>query len=93
MMGVKSSLKLKCEETGEEINETAISYMLKCNIDANTNHVNEGLVLALKEDREKRSEVLGRDALFQGSSVITQLPAYLTVQMVRASGSAKEPRL
>ncbi|KAG1671301.1 hypothetical protein FOA52_010873 [Chlamydomonas sp. UWO 241] len=83
VMGVKTRLKLKCEETGEEINETAISYMLKCNIDANTNHVHEGLVLALKEDREKRSEILGRDALYQGSSVITSLPAYLTVQMFR----------
>lgn len=57
--------------------------MLKCNIDGNTNHLHEGLALGLKDDREKMSEALGRTAMFRGTSVITSLPEFLTVQMVR----------
>jgi ubiquitin carboxyl-terminal hydrolase 14 len=57
--------------------------MLKCNIDGNTNHLHEGLVLGLKDDREINSEKLGRPAVFKGSSVLVSLPEYLTVQMVR----------
>jgi len=84
LMGIESRLKLKCEESGEEMElEPARGYMLKCNIDSNTNHLHEGLVLGLKDDRERHSEKLGRTALFAGSSVVTKLPEFLTVQMVR----------
>ena len=48
--------------------------MLKCNIDANTNHIHEGLALGMVDDRERQSEKLGRTALFKGSSTITSLP-------------------
>ncbi|GAX83582.1 hypothetical protein CEUSTIGMA_g11007.t1 [Chlamydomonas eustigma] len=84
MLGIGTRLKLKCEESGEELElDTTRSYMLKCNIDGNTNHLHEGLLLGLVDDRERHSAALGRTALFKGSSVITSLPAYLTVQMVR----------
>lgn len=43
--------------------------MLKCNIDANTNHIHEGLALGMVDDRERQSQQLGRTALFKGSSV------------------------
>jgi len=43
--------------------------MLKCNIDANTNHIHEGLALGMVDDRERQSQQLGRAALFKGSSV------------------------
>ncbi len=39
--------------------------MLKCNIDAATNHLHEGLMLGLKDDREMHSEKLGTTALFK----------------------------
>lgn len=56
---------------------------MKCNIDNETNYLSEGIKLGLKDDREKNSEQLGRMAKFAGSSAITGLPPYLTVQMVR----------
>lgn len=31
-----------------------------CNISVEVNHLHEGLLLGLKDDREKRSEALGR---------------------------------
>jgi hypothetical protein len=83
------SYMLKCNINGitnhlqSLVQDTSRSYMLKCNIDGNTNHLHEGLSLGLVDDRERHSAVLGRTALFKGSSVITSLPEYLTVQMVR----------
>jgi ubiquitin carboxyl-terminal hydrolase 14 len=47
------------------------------------NNLTEGIKLALKDDREKNSEKLGRLAVFTGSSTITKLSPYMTVQMVR----------
>lgn len=63
--------------------EDSTSYALKCNISIEVNHLNEGMKLALQDDREKNSDVLGRLALFKGASCISRLPPYLTVQMVR----------
>jgi hypothetical protein len=40
-------------------------------------------VQTLKEEIEKRSEVLGRNAVFQKEGEITRLPYYLNVQFVR----------
>ena len=60
-----------------------IAYSMKCNIANDTNYLHQGLQLGLVEDREKNSENLGRLALFKGSSQVTQLPPYLTVQLVR----------
>jgi len=63
--------------------EDNVAYTVKCNIDNEVNHVTEGIKLALKDDREKNSEKLGRLAVFTGSSSITKLSPYMTVQMVR----------
>ena len=65
------------------VQEDSTAYTIKCNIDNETNHVTEGIKLGLKDDREKNSEKLGRLAVFNGSSTITKLPPYMTVQMVR----------
>uniref|UniRef100_A0A7S0WQE3 Ubiquitin carboxyl-terminal hydrolase n=1 Tax=Chlamydomonas leiostraca TaxID=1034604 RepID=A0A7S0WQE3_9CHLO len=83
LFGIKTLLKLKCEESGEEQEETQSGYMLKCNIDSTVNHLHDGILLGLKDDREKQSAALGRSALFKGCSTITHLPPYLTVQLVR----------
>ena len=65
------------------LQEDSTSYTIKCNIDNDVNHVSEGIKLGLKDDREKNSEKLGRLVAFTGSSAITKLPPYMTVQMVR----------
>ena len=57
---------------------------LKCNITSEVNHLAEGIALGLAEDREMASAKLGGAlALFKGSSRLTRLPPYLTVQLVR----------
>ncbi len=63
--------------------EDNTAYTVKCNIDTEVNNLTEGIKLALKDDREKNSEKLGRLAVFTGSSAITKLSPYMTVQMVR----------
>lgn len=65
------------------VQEDSTAYTVKCNIDNETNHLAEGIKLALKDDREKNSDKLGSLAKFTGSSTITGLSPYLTVQMVR----------
>lgn len=56
---------------------------LNCHIDGATNHLRDGIVNGLKEQLEKRSEVLGRDATYTKTSKISRLPKYLTVHFVR----------
>ncbi|KAI1378913.1 cysteine proteinase [Hypoxylon crocopeplum] len=56
---------------------------LNCHIDANTNHLRDGIANALSEKLEKRSEVLGRDAVYTKTSKISRLPKHLTVHFVR----------
>jgi ubiquitin carboxyl-terminal hydrolase 14 len=56
---------------------------LMCHITSQTNFLVNGLKETLKEEIEKRSEVLGRNAVFQKEGEITRLPYYLNVQFVR----------
>ena len=65
------------------LQEDATPLSLKCNISIDVNQLEEGIKLALKDDREKTSDALSRLAVFAGSSVISRLPPYLTVHMVR----------
>lgn len=60
-----------------------MAYTLKVNIEEKTAHVSEGVALGLKEERERNSAALGRSALFRGATAITQLPPYVTLQMMR----------
>ena len=56
---------------------------LDCHIDKDINHLRDGIVAALSEQIEKKSEALGRDALYTKTSRISRLPKYLTVHFVR----------
>jgi ubiquitin carboxyl-terminal hydrolase 14 len=47
------------------------------------NHLHEGLKIALHEDREKNSTILGASSVWRGDSSITKLPPVLTVQFMR----------
>ncbi|KAL7808101.1 ubiquitin carboxyl-terminal hydrolase 14 [Trichoderma aethiopicum] len=58
-------------------------YKLDCHIDGHTNHLRDGILAALSEKLEKRSEVLGRDATYTKTSKISRAPKYLTVHFVR----------
>ena len=56
---------------------------LKCNIAGDTNHLREGLSIGLNEQFEKRSETLGRDAIYKKTSRIARLPKYLPIHFMR----------
>ncbi|KAI1278855.1 ubiquitin carboxyl-terminal hydrolase-like protein [Xylaria sp. FL0933] len=71
-------------EAGEQPIVSKDAFLkLNCHIDASTNHLRDGIVNGLKEQLEKRSEVLGRDAVYTKTSKISRLPKYLTVHFVR----------
>lgn len=70
--------------SGHPRSPSASTLALKCNITSEVNHLAEGIALGLAEDREMASAKLGGSlVLFKGSSKLTRLPPYLTVQLVR----------
>ncbi|KAL4721890.1 deubiquitinating enzyme [Fusarium chlamydosporum] len=88
MSGEFSSV-MECDEEearngGEQpiINKESFAK-LNCHIDSSTNHLRDGILAALKEKIEKRSDVLGRDATYTKTSKISRAPKYLTVHFVR----------
>ncbi|KIL89414.1 ubiquitin thiolesterase [Fusarium avenaceum] len=88
MCGEFSSV-MECDEeearnAGEQpiINKESFAK-LNCHIDSSTNHLRDGILAALKEKIEKKSEVLGRDAIYTKTSKISRAPKYLTVHFVR----------
>ncbi|PVH92073.1 ubiquitin carboxyl-terminal hydrolase [Periconia macrospinosa] len=88
-MAGKFESTMECDEPaakegGEEpVHSEDVFLKLNCHISVETNHLRDGLVAGLKEQIEKRSEVLGRNALYTKTSRIARLPKYLTVHFVR----------
>ena len=76
-------MKLRSEETNEERSEHLTQLTLKCNITIDVNHLSEGFKIALAEERELRSEAVGRDVVFKGASLVSSLPRVLTAHLVR----------
>lgn len=80
---------MECDEeearnAGEQAVTTKESFLkLNCHIDSQTNHLRDGILAALTEKLEKKSEVLGRDATYTKKSKISRAPKYLTVHFVR----------
>lgn len=75
----------RCLEAPEEpIRHSKESFRrLQCHIGVETNFIFQGLEQQLKEQREKQSPSLERNALYERSSRISALPPYLVVQFVR----------
>ncbi|KUI57032.1 Ubiquitin carboxyl-terminal hydrolase 6 [Cytospora mali] len=88
-MSLQLVSKLECDdpeakERGEQPVESTESFLkLNCHIDAETNHLRDGILSGLTEKIEKKSEALGRDASYTKTSKISRLPVYLTVHFVR----------
>mmetsp|Transcript_38551 Transcript_38551/g.46608 ORF Transcript_38551/g.46608 Transcript_38551/m.46608 type:complete len:495 (+) Transcript_38551:208-1692(+) len=83
ILGCSTTTTLKCEESGETFSDSQTLFTLKCNITSSVNHLEEGIRIAMQEDREKYSDALGRNAVFQGTSKVSSLPKYICVQFVR----------
>lgn len=79
------STRRHCLETDLEEDSVTndIFRKLECHIDSTISHLLPGLEMSFKGQIEKRSEVLGRDALYSTEMKIEKLPYYLTVQFVR----------
>ena len=88
-MAGEFSSSLECDEQeARNVGEKAITskdqfYKLNCHIDGSTNHLRDGILAALSEKLEKKSEVLDRDATYTKTSKISRAPKYLTVHFVR----------
>lgn len=88
-MSGEFSSTLKCDEEearngGEQVMTSKDQfYKLNCHIDGSTNHLRDGILAALSEKLEKKSDVLGRDATYTKKSKISRAPKYLTVHFVR----------
>ncbi|EGX53976.1 hypothetical protein AOL_s00004g635 [Orbilia oligospora ATCC 24927] len=75
----------KCDEDSEEAEQEGEETFLKlnCHISVSINHLKDGILAGLTESIEKRSEKLGRDAMYTKTSKVTRLPKYLTCHFVR----------
>ncbi|KAI2639427.1 ubiquitin carboxyl-terminal hydrolase-like protein [Xylaria nigripes] len=88
-MSGEFSTELACDdpaarEGGEQPTVSKDAFLkLNCHINASTNHLRDGIVNGLKEQLNKRSDVLGQDASYTKTSKISRLPKYLTVHFVR----------
>jgi ubiquitin carboxyl-terminal hydrolase 14 len=80
---------MECDEPGakeggeESVTSEDLFFKLNCHINVETNHLRDGLAAGLKEQIEKRSEVLGRNALYTKTSRIARLPKHLPIHFVR----------
>ena len=82
--GIMTS-SLVCDESTDEpvINTSEAFLKLNCHIGITTNFMRDGILAALSEKIEKRSELLGRDVKWTKTSRISRLPKYLVVHFVR----------
>lgn len=67
----------------EPVHSAETFLKLDCHIDKDINHLRDGIVAGLSEEIEKKSEALGRDAVYTKTSRISRAPKYLTVHFVR----------
>ncbi|KAI4956859.1 hypothetical protein J4E86_005331 [Alternaria arbusti] len=88
-MAGKFASVMECDEPaakegGEEpVHSEDLFFKLNCHINVETNHLRDGLAAGLKEQIEKRSEVLGRNAIYTKTSKIARLPKHLPIHFVR----------
>lgn len=85
-------VEMTCTETSEEppskLKENFLQ--LSCFISPEIKYMHSGLKSRLKEQLTKQSPSLGRDAVYTRTSLVSRLPAYLTIQFVRFQYKGKE---
>ncbi|POS86272.1 hypothetical protein EPUL_005246, partial [Erysiphe pulchra] len=71
-------------DAGEEATKCDEPFLkLDCHINANINHLRDGILAGLEQKLEKHSSILSRDTTYTKKSQISRLPKYLTVHFVR----------
>uniref|UniRef100_U5EZI9 Ubiquitin carboxyl-terminal hydrolase n=1 Tax=Corethrella appendiculata TaxID=1370023 RepID=U5EZI9_9DIPT len=79
------------ESEDEPVTKSTENFLqLSCFISTEVKYMHSGIRLRLKEQLTKMSQSLGRDATYTKMSLISRLPAYLTVQFVRFQYKGKE---
>ncbi|XP_070500419.1 ubiquitin carboxyl-terminal hydrolase 14 [Chironomus tepperi] len=83
---------MKCTESeDEEPSKSKENFLqLSCFINQEVKYMHSGLRLRLNEQITKRSSLLERDAIYTKQSLISRLPAYLTINFVRFQYKGKE---
>lgn len=84
--------EMKCiEAEDEEVKKSKENFLqLSCFISSEVKYMHSGLRLRLNEQITKKSPSLDRDASYMKQSLISRLPAYLTVNFVRFQYKGKE---
>jgi ubiquitin carboxyl-terminal hydrolase 14 len=84
--------EMKCTEADEEAPSKSQENFLQlsCFINQEVKYMHSGLRLRLNEQLTKRSPTLDRDAIYMKQSLISRLPAYLTINFVRFQYKGKE---
>ncbi|XP_068093337.1 ubiquitin carboxyl-terminal hydrolase 14 [Hyperolius riggenbachi] len=90
--GIEFESAMKCTESEEEevTKSKENQLQLSCFINQEVKYLFTGLKLRLQEEITKHSPSLQRNALYNKTSRISRLPAYLTIQMVRFFYKEKE---
>lgn len=85
-------VEMKCVESDEEpVTKSKESFLqLSCFIAPEVKYMHSGLKLRLKDQLTKRSPTLERDAVYNKTSLISRLPAYMTIQFVRFQYKGRE---
>jgi hypothetical protein len=94
LLGLSFEEEITCTESPEEpvVRYAQGARKLICNIGnieggavggATVNHLHEGITLGLSSSIEKTSSILGRSARWNSKRLITRLPKFLVVQMMR----------
>lgn len=94
LLGLSFEEEITCVESPEEpvVRYAQGARKLICNIGnieggavggATVNHLHEGITLGLSSSIEKTSSILGRSARWNSKRLITRLPKFLVVQMMR----------
>lgn len=78
-------ITMKCQESGDEpeSHSTEAFLQLSCFLSQEVKYLQSGLKAKLTEEIIKFSPSLQRDAKYERISLISRLPAYMSVQMVR----------
>ena len=86
------SCTVKCKESDDEPMQSSQEEFLTlpCFISADVKYLQSGLKLKLVEEITKQSAVLGRDAVWEKTSKVSRLPAYLAVTLMRFFYKEKE---
>ena len=81
----KYQVTLNCAESAEEPVQTTSEdfYQISCFLSQEVKYLQTGIKEKMTEEIVKNSPILGRDAKWQKKALISRLPAYISIQLVR----------